>query len=1502
MRPPDHGKNRTGLVFLLIFIALAGGILAGGCFAYRHYERNYRREVEEQLSAIAELKVNQLVQYRKERLGDGSVLSDNPAFSRLVSDFLAKPGNFEAKRLLHVWLGRVLSGYHYERVVLLDANGVVRMSVPDAPFQITTLTSKNVNEVLRSGKTMVQDFYRNEYDQKIYLAILVPIVDDSNRKHPLGIVVLRIDPTEYLYPLIQTWPVPSRTAETLIIRRDGDDALFLNELRFQQNSAHNLRVPLSRDSVASVKAVLGVHGIIESIDYRGVPVVADVRSVPDSPWFLVARMDRTEIQEPLEEQLRLMIIAVCAFVMAAGAGVGLVWRQQKSRFYREEYKSAETLRENEALLQSIIDNSTSLIYIVDTEGRFLLANRALTTLLSVSRSELVGKTREVAMQKEIADLHRKNDLEVLDSGSTNILEEENLEQDGKHTYLSIKYPLFNSEGKIYAIGGMSTDITARKRAEEELRATSEYLENLVNYANAPIIVWDTTLVITRFNHAFEQLSGYKEEEVKGKSIDVLFSESNAEHSLDLIRRAVGGERWETVEIEIRRKDGDPRIVLWNSANILDKDGKIVVATIAQGHDITARKRAEQVLESQHGLLLAMINSPSDIIIFSLDAEYRYTTFNEKHRDEMKRVWNADINIGMKLLDCIRIPELRTLAKQSIDRALRGEVFSEIQHQPEPDIYYEFNWNPIFQHDKIVGVTVFIRDITEGKRAEMALRESEAKFRKLLGSAPLPLCYVNKDGVIGFRNERFVKIFGYTVDDVPTLAEWWLNAYPEAQYRQWVVQNWDSAVRRAAETGADIESEVYHVTCKDGSLREIIISGITINDDFLATFVDITEQKRMEEGLRATNEYLENLINHANAPIIVWDTTLVITRFNHAFEQLSGYKEEEVKGKSIDVLFSEGNAEHSLDLIRRAVGGERWETVEIEIQRNDGDSRIVLWNSANVLDKDGKTVVATIAQGHDITARKRAEEALRESEKKLKTIFDVLPVGVSVLDTNRHVAATNPALGKILEITEEGLERGDYRNRTYLTSDGRRMAEAEFASVRALKEHRPIHDVETGVVKENGQVIWTNVSAVPVTLPGWEVVVVTSDITERNRIEDEMRKLYDVSEHSRLDLLSVLEDQKRVERALSDSEVQYRRLFEAARDGILILDAETGMVVNVNPFLVEMLGFSREEFLGKKIWELGFLKDVAASRTNFLELLRKDYVRYEDLPLETSKGRLISVEFTSHVYHVNNSKVVQCNVRDISDRKRAEEEVRKLNAELELRVVERTAQLESANKELEAFSYSVSHDLRAPLRAIDGFSRILSEEYSNKLDEEGKRLVSVVCASTKKMDELITDMLDLSRVSRNEMNLSRVDIKTLANSIFHEAASPEIRQMFSFSVTPIPDADCDPSLMRQVWRNLISNAIKFTIPKEVRRIEIGGRTEEGVNTYFIRDSGVGFDPRYAHKLFGVFQRLHKAEEFEGTGVGLAIVQRIIHRHGGKVWAEGKVGEGATFWFSIPRRED
>lgn len=249
----------------------------------------------------------------------------------------------------------------------------------------------------------------------------------------------------------------------------------------------------------------------------------------------------------------------------------------------------------------------------------------------------------------------------------------------------------------------------------------------------------------------------------------------------------------------------------------------------------------------------------------------------------------------------------------------------------------------------------------------------------------------------------------------------------------------------------------------------------------------------------------------------------------------------------------------------------------------------------------------------------------------------------------------------------------------------------------------------------------------------------------------------------------------------------------------------------------------------------------------------------------------------------------------------EAEIRQLNTELEQRVTERTVQLEAANKELEAFSYSVSHDLRAPLRAIDGFSHILLEEHAGKLDEEGRRLLSVVRDNAGRMGQLIDDMLQFSRTGRLELNFVLVDMERLVREVVEELKPAFAGSKLQLEIESIPPVSGDRAMLHQVFVNLLSNAIKFSQHKEMPKVQVGCSVEGDEAVYYVKDNGAGFDMQYAGKLFGVFQRLHSMEEFEGTGIGLAIVKRIVTRHGGRVWAEGKVNEGATVYFALPRNQ-
>ena len=361
------------------------------------------------------------------------------------------------------------------------------------------------------------------------------------------------------------------------------------------------------------------------------------------------------------------------------------------------------------------------------------------------------------------------------------------------------------------------------------------------------------------------------------------------------------------------------------------------------------------------------------------------------------------------------------------------------------------------------------------------------------------------------------------------------------------------------------------------------------------------------------------------------------------------------------------------------------------------------------------------------------------------------------------------------------------------------------------------------------------------------------------------------------------------------------MFELAAVGKAQLEPISRQFLRVNRKLCDITGFSDAELTSRKLVDLIAPED---QRSVVAELDKILHAPQASCSMEKrcvrKDGGIIWVEISATMVSNAEGKPLRlfAVIQDVTERRKAEDEVRRLNAELDHRVTVRTAQLEATNKELEAFCYSVSHDLRAPLRNIVGFSQALLQDYGGELDEQGKEYLNRACAAGQRMTRLIEDLLHLSRVGRSEMSRSKVDLSAMIQAVAADLQKGEPSRSVHWKVAHGLTAQGDARLLRIAFENLLGNAWKFTSKREDAVIEFGQRAQNGDPVFFVRDNGAGFDMTYADKLFGVFQRLHPASEFPGTGIGLATVQRIVNRHGGRIWAEAEVGKGAIFYFTLP----
>lgn len=429
----------------------------------------------------------------------------------------------------------------------------------------------------------------------------------------------------------------------------------------------------------------------------------------------------------------------------------------------------------------------------------------------------------------------------------------------------------------------------------------------------------------------------------------------------------------------------------------------------------------------------------------------------------------------------------------------------------------------------------------------------------------------------------------------------------------------------------------------------------------------------------------------------------------------------------------------------------------------------------------------------------------------------------------------------------------------------RLEEEGQILARVARGEEGIKEFETVRTRKNGTAItvWVSIAA----------------------IKDAHGKIIGISKIAR-----DITQRKKAEAALRLSESRYRRLFETALDGILVLDAETGQVVDANPFMRALLGYSPNELVGRRLWEIGPFKSIELIKTVFAELQVNDSIRYESLSLEKKDGGRVDVEFTSNAYFAEERRFIQCNIRDITERKR-----------LEKLAAERTDELARSNAELAQFGYVASHDLQEPLRAVASCVQLLKKRYSGQLDARADEFIAHSVAGIKRMDTLINDLLAYSRVGTQAQPLVEIDCTVALTNALANLAMAISESGAVVTHDPLPLVQADPTQLTQLFQNLLGNAIKFRT-QSTPTIHVSAESRAGEWILTVTDNGIGIESQYFDRVFQVFQRLHTLSEYQGTGIGLAICKKIAERHGGRIWVESRPGHGSMFSFTFPDRNN
>lgn len=1019
----------------------------------------------------------------------------------------------------------------------------------------------------------------------------------------------------------------------------------------------------------------------------------------------------------------------------------------------------------------------------------------------------------------------------------------------------------------FLISSLNSELhTAKQRLEMsllKLQASEKRYRRLIDTANEGIWTIDSQGRTDYVNQRMAQMLGYSVEEMLERSIFEFVDEASRREALQKMQQpnpdVTAQDDW-----QFRRKDGSALWTIVSTNPILIDTGEFV-GTLAMITDVSDRKQAESVLQESTRRVTNILESMTDAFV-ALDRQWRIAYVNQEAA-RLNRQKPEEI-VGKTHWE--QWPwSVGTQVEREYRRAIAEQVAVHFEEFYEPlSIWFEIHAYP--SED---GLGIYFRDITERKQAQEVLQKRENELRLITNALPVLIAYIDSEQRYRFYNKAYEEWFGDSAAQV--YGKHIREVLGEAAY---------AATRPYIEAVLSGKQVTYETKLpyKDGGTRYISASYIPQFDSsgevegFVGLISDISSSKAAEEALQQSEERFRRLFDSNLSGVAFWNVDGFITDANDAYLRLVGYTREEVTelGKISWRHLTPPEYKHLDDrAIAEVLATGVSNIYEKEYVQRDG-KRVPIVLGIALLNDSQQDGVAFVL---DISDRKQVE-----AERALLLSLEQI--------ARAEAEAAREEISLILESVTDGFLAFDSEWRfTYLNHEGAKTlgrSPEELLDKNLWEEFPELEGTNFGQLYRR-----TVAEQVPIELedyyPPFDAwFVVRAYPTETGGLALYFRNI---------------SDRKEAEAALRESEERFRQMADTAPVLIWMSGLDKLCYYFNKPWL-NFTGRTTEQEMGNG-WAQGVHPDdfqfCLDTYVNAFDARQDFKMEYRLRRFDGEYRWLLDMgipRFTPDDSFLG--YIGSC--IDISDRKEAEASIRQLNQNLEQRVKERTTQLEAANKELESFSYSVSHDLRAPLRHISGFVDLLQKRLgSTTLDATSLRYLKTITQTAKQAGMLVDELLAFSRMGRTEMRYTSINMDRLVREVQRDLEQEINHRAITWQIDNLPEVQGDPSMLRLVLQNLMANAVKYTQTRTHAEIEIGSTDNESEVVFFVRDNGVGFDMQYVHKLFGVFQRLHSEQQFEGTGIGLANVQRIIHRHGGRTWAEGAVEGGATFYFSLPK---